>query len=112
MTEELRQRLHIPADRVETLNALLLNPETEAVNALLAVVAKYGTPEAINAKAKAARTLPALREKIAAVKPEHLDDLDWIIEQRDNGAFISMEDYRRNVAGARVWLLGVRPRIC
>lgn len=97
MTEELRKRLEIPAERVEALNGLLVNPETEVVNELLAVVAKYGEPDEINAKAKAARSLPALRAKVAAVQPAYLADLDWLTEQRDNGAFISMADYRHKV---------------
>ena len=69
------------------------------VDDLLDVVAKYGTPEEINAQAAAARTLPALRDKVAATQPDYLTDLDWLIEQRDAGAFIRMADYRRNVLG-------------
>lgn len=99
MSEELRQRLRISADRLEALNDVLLNPDMQVVNDFLAVVAKYGSPEEINAQAAAARRLPALREKVAAVRPEYLPDLDWLVEQRDKGAFISVADYRRKVLG-------------
>ena len=51
--DELRARLRIPAERLASINALLLNAETRVVNDLLDVVAKYGTPEQINAKARA-----------------------------------------------------------
>jgi hypothetical protein len=101
MNDDLHQRLRIPAERVEALNAILLDPETRVINDLLDVVAKYGTPAEINAQAAAARTLPALREKVAAAQPEYLADLDWLIAQRDAGAFVTVADYRRSVLGER-----------
>ena len=60
MDESLRQLLKIPAERLEDVNAVLLNPDTQVINDFLAVVAKYGTPEEINRKAEEARQLPAL----------------------------------------------------
>lgn len=108
MTDDLRQQLRIPPERVDALNALLLEPGMRVVDDLLAVVAKYGTPEEINTQAAAARTLPALREKVAAVQPDYLKDLDWLIEQRDAGAFISVADYRRKVLGDRATKLAFR----
>ncbi|MEI2421951.1 hypothetical protein V6O07_16865, partial [Arthrospira platensis SPKY2] len=71
------------------------------IDDFLAVVAKYGAPEEINDKADAARAMPALRERVAATHPEYLADLDWLEEQRDNGVFISVADYRRKVLGAK-----------
>ena len=65
------------------------------------MVAKYGTPEEINAKAEAARQMPVLREKVAKIKPEYLKDLDWLQEQREKGAFISIDEYRKKVLGER-----------
>ena len=97
----LRSRLKIPTSRLNDLNKLLLNPDSRVVNDLLAVVAKYGTPEEINTKAKAARQLPALLEHVIATKPDYLADLKWLEEQRDSGAFISVADYRRKILGAK-----------
>jgi hypothetical protein len=71
------------------------------INDFLAVVAKYGTPEEINAKAKAARNMSVLREKIGKIKPDYLKDLDWLQEQREQNAFISINDYRKKVLGER-----------
>jgi hypothetical protein len=101
MHEEFRRRLKITPDRLDALNQILLDPEMRVINDFLEVVARYGTPEEINAQAKAARQLPVLREKIKRNQPEYLQDLDWLIEQRDQGAFISVADYRRKVLGAR-----------
>jgi len=98
---DLYQRLKIPNSRLDELNDLLFQPDNRLINDLLAVVAKYGTPAEINAKAKAAGQMPALLEKVKASKPEYLADLKWLEEQRDRGAFISVADYRRKVLGAK-----------
>jgi hypothetical protein len=101
MNDDLLQRLKISPDRVEALNDILLNRDMRIMDDFLAVVATYGSPEEINAKAAAARQLPVLRERIEALNPVYLDDLDWLIEQRDNGAFTTVPDYRRKVLGDR-----------
>ncbi|NLO55837.1 MAG: hypothetical protein GX108_02090, partial [Thermovirga sp.] len=54
MTSEL---FRISQERLEEVNRFLLDPANPEVQALLRVVAKYGTPEEINAKARAARCL-------------------------------------------------------
>lgn len=99
MTENIRDLLKISPDRLETINAVLLNSDMQVMNDFLAVVAKYGTPEEINQKAEEARQLPTLLKKVEATKPEYLADLQWLQEQRDNNAFISVADYRRKVLG-------------
>jgi hypothetical protein len=99
MIEELRQRLKIPIEQLEAINAVLLDPEMEVINSFLEVVARYGTPEEINQKAEQARQLDALREKTKAIQPDYIKDLDWLTEQRDKKAFISEADYRRRVLG-------------
>lgn len=101
MSEDLRQLLSIPYDCLDDINALLLNPDTQVVNDFLAVVEKYGTPQEINEKAARARQLPALLQQVRATKPEYLADLEWLQQQRDAGAFISVADYRRKVLGAK-----------
>ncbi|MGD8604343.1 MAG: hypothetical protein PVF49_07210 [Anaerolineales bacterium] len=99
MTEDLRKRLEIAPDRLADINRILLDPNTTAINAFLEVVEKYGTPDEINAKADEARKPENLRAKLAEVHPEYLDDLDWLIEQRDAKAFISEADYRKKILG-------------
>jgi hypothetical protein len=100
VTIDLRERLAIPDDRLDALNALLLTPGTRVIDDLLEVVARYGTPEEINRKARAAGELPALLERVRATHPQYLPDLEWLAEQRDRGAFVSIADYRRGILGA------------
>jgi hypothetical protein len=40
-----------------------------------------------------------LLEKVEATNPDYLADLQWLEEQRDQHAFISIEDYRRKILG-------------
>lgn len=101
MTADLRGRLAIPKERLDDLNALLLDPDTRVVNDILAVVARYGTPEEINRRAAAAGELPALLGRVEATRPEYRADLDWLAAQRDAGAFVTIADYRRAVLGPR-----------
>ncbi len=101
MTIDLRERLRISPDRLAAINDVLLNPDMRVVNDVLAVVAKYGTPEEINAQAEEAGKLENLLQKVEAVKPEYLADLHWLMEQRDKGVFISIADYRRKVLGEK-----------
>jgi hypothetical protein len=100
MDTELRNRLRISHDHIDAINGILLDPNMRAVNDFLKVVEKYGTPDEINQKAARAREEGYLREKVSDISPEFLKDLDWLIEKRDNGAFISVQDYRRKVHGS------------
>ncbi len=101
MTQDLRKLLKIPHARLDEINALLLNPDERVINDFLAVVAKYGTPEEINTKANEARKLDNLLAKVKEVKPEYLDDLNWLAAQRDAGAFISVDAYKEKVLGEK-----------
>jgi hypothetical protein len=102
MGDQLRDRLEITSEALDAINALLLDPDSRVVNGFLAVVAKYGTVEEINHKAQEARQLPNLMARLRELKPSYVADLEWLTEQRDRGAFISIADYRRGVLGSRV----------
>ena len=99
--EHLRARLRIPADRLDAINTVLLDPGTQVVNDLLDVVAKYGTPEQINARASEARKLPNLLTQLAEQGSPYFQDVEWLTAQRDAGAFVSENEYRRSVLGER-----------
>ena len=101
MADTLQDRLSIPIANLNAINDLLLNPDTKIVNDLLAVVQKYGGPEEINRKAEEARALPNLLRRLDEIQSPYRADLDWLIEQRDKGVFISEADYRRKVLGPK-----------
>jgi hypothetical protein len=95
----LRDQLQISPDRLEALNAILADKEMQVINDLLAVVAKYGTPEEINAKAEQAMQLSSLLQQVERKRPEYITQLHWLKEQAENRAFISIADYRRKILG-------------
>ena len=101
MTDALQEMLKIPYSRLDDINAVLLNPDTQVIKELLAVVHKYGDPAEINARAAEARKLPNLLKKVEQANPAYLKDLEWLQAQREAGAFISVPEYRRKVLGAK-----------
>lgn len=101
MDESLREGLRIRSSALEDVNRFLLDPGNSVINAVLRVVGKYGTPEEINAKARNSRQLPHLLERLRQLDSPYLKDLEWLMAERERGAFISIAEFRRNVLGAR-----------
>lgn len=95
----LLDQLKIPKKRLKAVNAVFLDGNMQVMKDFLAVVAKYGTPEEINKKHRNARKLKNLLNIVQERNPDAIKDLNWLIEQRDSGAFISVKDYRRKVLG-------------
>ncbi len=99
MDETIRQLLKIDPSRLDALNTILLDPDMRVINDFLAVVQKYGSPDQINRRAQQAGQLDNLLKKVHATKPEYMKDLEWLAQQRDKSAFISIADYRAKVLG-------------
>jgi hypothetical protein len=101
MTSDLRGRLRISQARVDEINAMLLDPDSRVVNAFLDVVSRYGSVEEINQQAEEARHLPRLLDRLKEIDSPYLRDLEWLTEQRDRRAFITVADYRRKILGVQ-----------
>jgi len=99
MDKKLRTQLKIPAANLAEVNKLLLDPNNKLVNDILSVIAKYGSIDEINRKSEEARKLPDLMARLRAMNSPYVPDLEWLLEQRDRGAFISVADFRRKVLG-------------
>ncbi len=97
MDDSLRERLKIDTSALEEVNRFLLDPDNPVINAVLGIVAKYGTPEEINAKAQEARSLSTLLERLRELGSPYLRDLQWLTAERDRRSFISVSDFRRKV---------------
>jgi hypothetical protein len=97
----LQNKLAIPQDRLDSINAVFTDPNTQVMKDFLAVVAKYGTPEEINRKHRQARQIDNLFRLVRERAPEYIKDLEWLIEQRDRSAFITVADYRRKILGTK-----------
>jgi len=100
--DALRSRLRIEADTLGEINDVLLDPENDAVGALLDVVARHGGVDEINRRARDARCLDHLLERLRQTGSPYYEDLEWLRARRDEGAFVSVEEYRRAVLGGAV----------
>jgi hypothetical protein len=96
---DIQKLLKISPDKLKAFNSILLDPNSQIMKDFLAVVAKYGTPEEINKKHRASRKMENLFKIVRERSPDAIKDLNWLIEQRDKGAFISVADYRQKVLG-------------
>jgi len=96
---DLRERLIISDTPLKEINDFLLDPSNEPVNQLLEVVERYGGPDEINRKAAEARNFDNIIARLQDAKSPYLDDVSWLMDQRDSSAFVSMADYRARVLG-------------
>ncbi len=99
--EGLRASLRISRKQLDAINDLLMDPKSRVIKDFLAVVAKYGTPEEINAKAAEAGKLENLMDRLAKKKSPNLADVKWLMAQRKAKAFVSVDEYRRSVLGEK-----------
>ena len=97
----VRDRLRITEENLKGVNDLLLRKDNPLVNGLLEIVDRYGGVDEINRRAKEAGDLDALMGRLAGAKSPFVADLEWLVKQRDDGAFISIPDYRRKVLGSK-----------
>jgi len=95
----MRELLKVDAARLEELNDFLSDPNNPLINNLIKIINKYGTPEQINARAKEAKQLPNLMQRLKNMDSPYLKDLEWLIEQRDKGAFVPVSWFYRDVLG-------------
>ncbi len=99
MSKGMQSKLAIESKRLDEINAFLTDPENKLVNDLLAVVEKYGGPEEINRKARESGKIENLMGRLREKNSPHVKDLEWLIEQKDNGAFITVDEYRKKILG-------------
>ncbi len=98
---DLREKLRVDPAKLDEINRFLLDPDNRVTRDLLDVVAKYGGPEQINAKAREAGSLTHQLGHLRELDHPYLDDLSFFQQQSDRKAFVSIEDYRRSVVKDR-----------
>ena len=98
---DLRKRLEIDEARLREVNDFLLSKDNKLVNGLLEVVDKYGGVDEINRKAREGGSVEALMGRLSKSGSPFVKDLEWLTNQRDAGAFVSIPDCRRKVLGKK-----------
>ncbi len=97
--KELRKKLKITEKALDAINDFLIDEKNVLINDLFGVIDKYGGVDEINRKANEARNFNNLLERLRKKKTEYALDIEWLIEQRDNNAFITISDYRKKILG-------------
>ena len=97
----LRELLKISEDRLNEVNDLLTDPANETVGQILAIVDKYGGPQEINRQAAEARKFENLMTRLKEIDSPYVVEIEWLAEQRDKQAFVSMADYYDRILGDR-----------
>ncbi len=87
-----------PGD-IDPVNRFLADPDNEMTKELRQLIEKFGGAEAINEKAARARNPETLMQRLKAINSPYVADIEWLMEQRDKKAFISMDEYCCNVLG-------------
>jgi len=99
MTINIHNKLAIDRKRLDEINSYLLDPNNKLINDLIKVVEKYGGPEKINKKAREAGKVENLIAKLKKKNSPYVKDLEWLIEQKNKGTFITVNDYRKKILG-------------
>ncbi len=94
------EKLEISEKKLREINSFLTSPSNELTRDLMKVIAKYGSIDEINAKAREAQNLDKQLAALRKINSPYLKDLEWLMKMKAEHAFIGMEDYRRKVLGA------------
>ncbi len=102
MNNDLRNKLAIEKKRLDEINNFLIDPNNKIITDFLSIVEKYGTPSEINKKSQNARKLENLMNRLSEKNSPYVNDLEWLIKQKENNSFISVEEYRKKILGDKI----------
>ena len=81
------------------LNAYLASPDNPLIQDVQRIINKYGRPEDINQRARAARQLEGIMERLRNMDSPYQKDLEWLAQMRDRGAFVSLSEFKALALG-------------
>ena len=93
--------MKIHQDNLKEINDFLLKKDNPLLDGLLKLIEKRGGVENINRRAAESGRLESLMKRLEGKKSPFVKDLEWLIEQRDKGAFIKTREYRKKVLGEK-----------
>ena len=102
MSKDMRKKLVIEDKRLDEINNFIMDPNNKIVNDFLKVIDKYGGPEEINKKARESSKIENLMSRLRKKNPAYVKDIEWLIEQRDKGSFITVDEYRKKILGNNI----------
>ena len=96
---DLEKMLKIQTKDLDMVNQLITNPDNKQTKALCNLVEKFGGARAINEKAQQARDPETLMQRLKDINSPYVADIEWLTEQRDKKAFVSMDEYSKKILG-------------
>lgn len=96
----LTDLLAISPEDLATVNQLLTRPDFEMTQALCDLIDSFGGVGAINEKAREAGRPENLMHRLKQTGSPYISDLEWLQEQKNNHAFVPMDDYCRSHTGS------------
>jgi len=102
MDNDIRNRLKIENKRLNEINNFITDPNNKIISDFLSVVEKYGTPNEINHKAQKAGKIENLLNRLSDKNSKYINDLEWLIKQKENNSFISVNEYRKKILGDKI----------
>jgi hypothetical protein len=100
--EALRERLRLRPSDVEAVSDFLAGADNPLVEGLLDLVDGFGGVDAVNRAADESGDLENRLGRLKAEGSPYLAGVEWLAEQRDAGAFVGMDEYRRSVSACSV----------
>ena len=94
---DLKKILAIKDRDLDIVNNLLISGSSKQIKQLSDLIEKFGGAEAINEKAKKARDPENMLQQLKKLNSPYVSDIEWLIKQRDNKTFVSMDDYCKSV---------------
>ena len=102
MSNNIRKKLTIDNKRLDEINKFIMNPNNKIINDFIKIIDKYGGPEEINKKAKESGKIENLISRLRSKNSPYVKDIEWLIQQKEKGAFISIKDYRKKILGEKI----------
>lgn len=97
----VKEKLIIDSKVLNEVNKFLTKKSNPVIDEIIKIVDKYGGPKKINDLAQKNGKIGILMEKLKHKKPEYVDQLNWLIEQRDEKKFISMDEYKNKINASK-----------
>jgi hypothetical protein len=95
---QVEQMLKIKNEDLDIINQMMTNPENQHVKEIYDLIEKFGGVDVINKKAREARKPENLMQQLKNMNSPYVADLEWLMEQRDKKAFVTMDEYCKTVA--------------
>jgi hypothetical protein len=100
--DNLREVLRIKTDFLDEINDYLLDPNNPLVNNVLNIIDEMGGVAEINNSADSVGKVQNLISRLDEKNSQYFNDLEWLINERDDGSFITISDYRKKILGNRI----------